>query len=76
MTTQHRRTQRDAHTLTHSAPRAVPPPLRNVTHTPTGNHTRETMSPLFRPVPRDLDVSTAGGDVARYFPNLAEVCGL
>ncbi|KAI8474186.1 MAG: hypothetical protein J3K34DRAFT_143627 [Monoraphidium minutum] len=36
------------------------------------DHTRETMSPLYRPVRQDLDISTAGG-VADYFPNLAQV---
>jgi hypothetical protein len=29
------------------------------------------MSPLYRPVPQSLNVSTAGG-VADYFPNLAQ----
>jgi hypothetical protein len=37
-----------------------------------GNHTRDTMSPLYRPVPQTLDVSTPAG-VKDYYPNLAQV---
>lgn len=38
-----------------------------------GNHTRDTMSPSYRPVPQSLDISSPAG-VTDYFPNLAEVC--
>lgn len=40
-----------------------------------GNHTRDTMSPSYRPVPASLDVSTPQG-VAAYYPNLADVAFL
>ncbi|KIY99345.1 hypothetical protein MNEG_8613 [Monoraphidium neglectum] len=36
------------------------------------DHLRDTMSPLYRPVPQSLNISTAAG-VKDYFPNLAQV---
>lgn len=60
----------EAHTVnrqplvtTASPPKTAPPP---------GDHQRDTMSPLFRPVAPDLDITTPAG-VDKFFPNLAEV---
>jgi hypothetical protein len=47
-------------------PSKQPPPL-NPPKTQS-----DTMSPSFRPVPQDLDISTPAG-VKAYFPNLAQV---